>query len=55
MGNACTSSDSQTASKTQKAENQPKSKEEKHRNLENGQTRIATVATMDDSQDNDNR
>lgn len=55
MGNACTSSDSQTASKAQKAETGPKSKEEKHHNLENGQTRIATVGTMDDSQNNDNR
>ena len=55
MGNACTSSDSQTASKAQKAENQPKSKDEKHHNLENGQTRIATVGTMDDSRDSDNR
>ena len=56
MGNACTSSDSQTASKkAQKAENGPKSKDEKHHNLENGQTRIATVTTMDGNQDKDNR
>ena len=55
MGNACTSSDSQTASKAQKAENGPKSENEKHHNLENGQKRIETVGTMDDSPDNDNR
>ena len=58
MGNACTSSDSRTASKkAQKAENGPsKSKDdEKHHSIENGQTRIATVTTMDDSQDKDNR
>ena len=56
MGNACMSSDSQAAGKkAQETENPPKSKDEKHHNLENGQTRIATVATMDDSQDNDNR
>ena len=55
MGNACTSSDLQTASIAQKAENQPKSKDEKQHNLENGQTRIETVGTMDDNPDNDNR